>query len=141
MFGEIFQAGADTFNTAVNWIMFGQEQKMLGEWRQEDLEMANLLREDQLARERWQKEFAEKEFEFKEDTFDWGKYKWGEELGFTKKQYRDQKKRQKTIDKQNKEMLQIEMKQRGLDKLGNQIVDAANRDSVLKDTLLTRYGV
>ncbi len=139
--GGIFEAGADTFNTAVNWLMYGQEKKILEEYRQEDLEMAEILRQDQLKREAWQKKFAERKFGFEEEVFDWGKFKWGEELGFTKRQYRDQRKRQKEIDKINKQQLDYKMKEHGLDKLGNEIVDAANKDSVLKDTLLNRYGV
>jgi len=139
--GQIFQAGADTFNTAVNWLMYGQEKQILDTYRQEDLALAETLRQDQLARERLAAEFKEREFGMAEEAFDFGKYKWGQEFGFTKKQYRDQMKRQKEIDKQNKELLAYNMKEHGLDKMHNEILEAANKDAALKDTLLTRYGV
>ena len=139
--GAICQAGADTFDTAVNWLMYGQEKEMLGEFREEDLKLAEVLRQDQLARDRVMNKFKGEEIQLQQDAFDFGKYKWGEEYGFTKQQYRDQQKRQKEIDKENKAAREYAMKEHGLDKLNGEILQAANKDAQLKDTLLTRYGV
>jgi hypothetical protein len=46
--GQIFQAGADTFNTAVNWIMFGQQMQQNAVAREESYDLAMILRGDTL---------------------------------------------------------------------------------------------
>jgi hypothetical protein len=49
MMGEGYaQAGASTFNTAVNWIMFGQQMQQNAIAREESLDLANILRGDTL---------------------------------------------------------------------------------------------
>jgi hypothetical protein len=139
--GSIFQAGASTFDTAVNWLMYGQEKSILDAYRTEDLALANVLRKDQLGRDKLATQFQNRQADLQEDAFDFGKTKWGEEFKFTKQQYKEQSKRQKEIDKADAKQRAYAMKEHGLDKLNGEIIQAANKDKNLKDTLLTRYGV
>ena len=146
--GSIWSAGASTFDTAVNWIMYGQEKGILNQYRLEDKQLAEILRQDALTQQRFANNMANRQLGLAEQNsaagnalsrqhlnlqrqaFNFGKKQWGEEFGFAKQQYEDKKKMDSYL-----------MKRSGLQQLGQEVERAVNADQDLKNTVLARYGV
>ena len=134
------QAGAATFDTAVNWLMFGQEREQIEKWRREDLALAKDAQAEarrQVARENvW----TQQQMELAEDQFDFGKQRWGEEFGLTKRQAMQNLKMTKASEKRSQQAFDTEQNRTALTTLKNNLNSVLGNDIQMKQLVASRMG-
>lgn len=142
MFGEGYaQAGAATFDTAVNWIMFGQERKQIERWREEDLALAKEARQIAMRQQSFQNQLSREQQELAERGFDFGKLRWGDEFGLTKRQAQLNMKLAKAQERRSQEAWNIEKNRSALNNLKNNLNSILGNDIAMKQLVAQRMGV
>lgn len=141
MFGEGYaQAGAATFDTAVNWIMFGQERKQIEKWREEDLALARQAQQLALRQQAFQNQLSREEMELAREGFDFGKMRWGEEFALTKKEQQQAMKLRREQERRASEAWGIEKNRSALNSLKNSLNSVLGNDIQMKQLVAQRMG-
>lgn len=141
MTGEGYaQAGAATFNTAVNWLLYGLEKKDIRETRAQEFAFAEQGQRLALQQQGFENQMAQRGAELQEAGFDFGKMKWGEEFGLTKKQALFNMKLAKSQEGRAAEAWGIEKKKSALTTIANSMNSVLGNDMAMKQRVATWMG-
>jgi len=138
--GGYAQAGAGTLDTIVSWITGNQALDETEAGRQQDYALAQTVRGDTLAQQRFQNQASLRAEDSAAQAFDWGKMRWGEEFGLTKQQYRDQLKRQKEQDKIAAKESDVASKKANLSNLVSNMNSVLSNDVQMKQMIASKLG-
>lgn len=142
------QAGAATFDTAVNWILYGQEKQFIAEQAEEERALAREAQQYDIRQRAFENLLAQRGMGLQEQGFNFGKQKWGEEFGLTKKQAKlnmklakQQEKRAQAQEGRAAESWKIEKNRLALSNLKNTLNSALADDIQMKQLVASRMGM
>jgi hypothetical protein len=134
------QAGAATFDTAVNWLLYGQEKEIIGKWRKEDLALAKEAQQYALSQQLFQNKLSQTESNLAQGAFDFGKQKWGQEFGLTKKQMQQNMNIAKSQEGRTQEAFDITKKKNALSMLKDNLNSVLSNDFNMKNKVAAWMG-